>query len=112
MQCYKQGVPAIIPRQGSGICQFTPSDIMIVGGFNGKFVTDFYTFTIDSQGNPTNGTQYRRQPGDPNLFPFQVPTIGNSQTQQAITVDWSAMVLHRFQNGVWTQEKSVKFEGR
>ena len=33
----------ITARQGAGMCQIGPDEIVIVGGFNGKFLNDYFT---------------------------------------------------------------------
>ena len=44
------------------MCQFSKDEIMIVGGFNGKFLPDYYTFKIDSStGRFLNGQKFERQ---------------------------------------------------
>ena len=41
-------MPQIITaRQGAGMCQIGPDEIVIVGGFNGKFLNDYYTINYD-----------------------------------------------------------------
>ena len=80
----------IAARQGAGMCQFSKEEIMIVGGFNGKFLPDYYTFKIDSStGRFYNGQKFDRQNASQNLFPFQVPTVGDSAQRQVISIDWS-----------------------
>jgi len=63
---------------------------MIVGGFNGKFLTDYYIISVDtSYGNPKGINKFDRLGlNNQTLFPFQVPTIGDLQSRQAISVDW------------------------
>ena len=91
---YAHGTPAIAARQGAGMCQFSPDEIMIVGGFNGKFLPDYYTFKIDhNSGRFFNGQKAERQNGNQNLFPFQVPTVGDSKNRQVLSIDWSQMSL-------------------
>ena len=44
---------SITARQGAGMCQLSPNQIMIVGGFNGKFLSDYYIISLDeSTGKP------------------------------------------------------------
>jgi len=35
----ERGIPS---RQGAGMCQFSKDEILIVGGFNGKYLPDYY----------------------------------------------------------------------
>lgn len=38
---------SISQRQGAGMCQISSNEIMIVGGFNGKFLSDYYILNCD-----------------------------------------------------------------
>jgi len=54
---------------------------MIVGGFNGKFLSDYYLLDVDDQtGNAKTVKKYENSNMQQNqtLFPFQVPTIGDA----------------------------------
>jgi N-acetylneuraminic acid mutarotase len=45
---------SITARQGAGMTQLAPNQIMIVGGFNGKFLSDYYIIHLDeATGKPT-----------------------------------------------------------
>jgi N-acetylneuraminic acid mutarotase len=44
---------SITARQGAGMCQLSPNQIMIVGGFNGKFLSDYYIIHLDDSGMPS-----------------------------------------------------------
>lgn len=71
----------ISARQGAGMCQISPNEIMIVGGFNGKFLSDYYIIDTDDQnGNAKTCKKYENanMQQSQTLFPFQVPTIGDS----------------------------------
>ena len=71
------------------MCQLSHDEIMIVGGFNGKFLTDYYIIQVDqSNGNPKALNKFERVGMNQTLFPFQVPTIGDLSTRQAISIDW------------------------
>ena len=64
---------------------------MIVGGFNGKFLTDWFNIKIDpNTGRPVdvNKADTQGPNGLMTLFPFQVPTSGDAQKNEAFTVDW------------------------
>jgi len=81
------------------MCQFSVDEIMIVGGFNGKFISDYYTIKVEGEsGKLCGATKAERQNANQNLFPFQVPTVGESKSRQVMTIDWSNMVLHVFAN--------------
>jgi len=54
------------------------SEIMIVGGFNGKFLSDYYVLKVGNGLNPEQVQRFERQNSSVNLFPFQVPTVGDA----------------------------------
>ena len=68
------------------MCQLGDNEIMIVGGFNGKFLTDCFIIECDQTGKPTNVK--REGTNNLNLFPFQVPTLGNTKQRATLTIDW------------------------
>lgn len=62
------------------MCQIGPDEIVIVGGFNGKFLNDYYTIQYDqSNGEPKKCYKQENlsMSGTFTLFPFQVPTLGD-----------------------------------
>ena len=88
---------------------------MIVGGFNGKFLNDYYKITDDKN----NGKQLMFDKKETNmqnggstqtlqLFPFQVPTLGDSAKGEVMCVDWQHMALYQFKNGQWSYKLHVK----
>lgn len=84
---------------------------MVVGGFNGKFLGDYYFVKMDHEtGAVQQITKNERAAGGSGgpLFPFQVPTIGDPAKRSMITIDWQNMTLHQFEHGSWTQRCSVK----
>ena len=104
----------ITARQGAGMCQVSDEEIVIVGGFNGKFLNDYYTLQYDpASGEPRK--IYRAEnvsmSGTFTLFPFQVPTLGDVKNKQAITVDWQTMALYRMQNNTWKYVQHIKNSG-
>lgn len=74
------------------MCQLSKDEIIIVGGFNGKFLNDFYSIKFDQSSGDAQKV-YRTEnlcsTGTFTLFPFQVPTIGSTQLKEALTIDWS-----------------------
>ena len=81
----------LTPRQGAGMCQLSPTELLIVGGFNSKFITDYITITLDEDsGRPTGDSkkEISTGAGSLTLFPFQVPTIGDATKREILTVDW------------------------
>jgi hypothetical protein len=97
---YNPGQQPISARQGAGMCQFSEDEILIVGGFNGKFLQDFYTFKVNAlNGTLSSGNKYTRDTKQNQvLFPFQVPTVGDTSLREALSVDWSQMQLFSFKN--------------
>ena len=60
-------------RQGAGMCQISASEIMIVGGFNGKFLSDYYVIDVDDEnGNSKTVKKYENSnmQSSQTLFPF------------------------------------------
>ena len=46
---------SITARQGAGMTQLSANEIMIVGGFNGKFLSDYYIIKLDENtGKPVS----------------------------------------------------------
>ena len=46
---------SITARQGAGMTQLSANEIMIVGGFNGKFLSDYYIIHLDENtGKPVS----------------------------------------------------------
>lgn len=101
---------SLTARQGAGMCQLSPDELMIVGGFNGKFLTDYYIVQIDqSSGQPKGISKFERLGlNNQTLFPFQVPTIGDLATRQAISIDWQQMALYHFNGNQWSYQQHVK----
>jgi len=63
----------ITARQGAGMCQIGPEEIVIVGGFNGKFLNDYYTLNYDTEnGEPKKvfKAENLSMSGTFTLFPF------------------------------------------
>lgn len=94
------------------MCQLSSDQIMIVGGFNGKFLSDYYILTLDMQtGGPVQlekKENEKQMMQGSTLFPFQVPTIGDVAQKQAYTVDWQNMSLFFYNGNKWTYKMHVK----
>lgn len=90
---------SLIPRQGLGASQFTADGIMIVGGFGGKYFEESFIFDPNTDKiKPTAGAL-----GSP-VFPFAVPTIGNVEKNELITIDWTTFtVLNYSAAGRWNK---------
>ena len=94
-------------RQGAGMCQVAADQLVIVGGFNGKFLTDGCVVTMNKDTcDPVS--LHKESTGNLTLFPFQVPTIGSTADSSAISIDWQSMALYKFSNGRWEYVKHVK----
>jgi N-acetylneuraminic acid mutarotase len=65
---------SITARQGAGMCQIDTNQIMIVGGFNGKFLSDYYIIHLDeAQGKPIGLDKFENEKQNmqgSTLFPF------------------------------------------
>ena len=75
-------------RQGLGVAQMNKDEILIFGGFNGKYMKEAHIF---------NCTQKRMRPADSQpsmeLFLFQMPTVFEQVTGSVFTVDWQKMKI-------------------
>mmetsp|Transcript_1064 Transcript_1064/g.1975 ORF Transcript_1064/g.1975 Transcript_1064/m.1975 type:complete len:93 (+) Transcript_1064:1148-1426(+) len=77
--------------------QMSPNEIMIVGGFNGKFLNDHFILKFDSKYNLVESHQNKNHHSQNlQLFPFQVPTLGDIPNRKVFTVDWQYMTLYEF----------------
>ena len=63
-------IDAFPPRQGLGVAQINQSNILIFGGFSGKFLKDAYILNHQTK-------EVAKAPHQPQyeLFSFQMPTI-------------------------------------
>ena len=98
-------------RQGAGMCQISNEELIIVGGFNGKFLSDFYTIQLDqNNGQARNISKHENNKVNQQqtLFPFQVPTVGDPSRREAYSIDWQNMALYQFRNNQWTYLQHVK----
>jgi hypothetical protein len=70
-------------RQGLGVAQMNQDEIMIFGGFNGKFMKDAHILKASTK-------QLRPAEVQPTmeLFLFQMPTVFEQSTGSIYTVDW------------------------
>lgn len=76
---------------------------MIVGGFGGKYFDESLLF------NPnTNSVAQTRDKLSQTVFPFAVPTIGNPEKNELITVDWSTFTVFRYSDNVWSKTVQLK----
>lgn len=70
-------------RQGCGVYQITDDEIIIFGGFSGKFMRDAFFFDAKS-------CTIRRAAQAPvwDLFAYQMPTLMDKSANTIITADW------------------------
>jgi hypothetical protein len=77
-------------RQGCGVVQRDSKDILIFGGFSGKFLRDSYLFD-------TNTCQLTKTAQTPNeCFLFQMPTVYDSSTSSIFTCDLQRLLVYQF----------------
>ena len=95
---YLNPTDIISARQGAGMCQLSPNELLIVGGFSGRFSSDYYIMDMNkSTGNVEKVRKYERSPQGTTMFPFQVPTLGDTVKREVLSVDWQHMTMHRLQ---------------
>lgn len=93
----------LIARQGLGASQFAIDGIMIVGGFGGKYFDESLVF------NPNNNTINPTKNQLPQtVFPFAVPTIGNVEKHELVTVDWSTFGVLHYSTAGWNKIAQLK----
>jgi len=42
------------------------------------------------------------------LFPFQVPTLGDAELGEALSVDWQNMAMYHYKEGSWKYKMHIK----
>jgi N-acetylneuraminic acid mutarotase len=84
-------------RQGAGVAQRDGKDILIFGGFSGKFLRD--SFLLD-----VNTNQITRTAQCPNeVFLFQMPTVFDGATNSIFTCDLQKQLVYKFdERGNWS----------
>jgi len=71
-------------RQGCGVSQVNDKEIIVFGGFSGKFIRDSYLFNVEE-----NLMQRTAQSPTWDLFAYQMPTLLDKPTGTVLTADWS-----------------------
>ena len=90
-------------RQGLGTCQIDDKSILIVGGYTGAYSKDGYILNVATK-------KLRKTPNLPaDCFPFAVPTIADTTSKIAYTVDWTRYKLFRYKADSW--EIVTNFKG-
>jgi len=90
-------------RQGCGVVQRDGRDLLIFGGFSGKFLKDSFLFD-------TTTDQMTRTAACPNeVFLFQMPTVFDSQTNAAYTCDLQKQLVYKFDAASnWSTHQNLK----
>ncbi len=78
-------------------------DIVIVGGFHGRFSNE--TFYLNVKKNVLNKASSEISD---NIFPFQVPTVADLATGSIYTVDWQTYKIYELKNNQWSFKKRVR----
>ena len=90
-------------RQGAGVIQRDAKDLLIFGGFSGKFLKD--SFLLDTATN----AMVRTQPTPNEVFLFQMPTVFDSQTNAVYTCDLQRHLVYKFdERATWSVHQSMK----
>ena len=75
------------------MCQYNNEEILIVGGFLGKFSNETFYLNIK-----TNKIKKAYNELRDNIFPFQVPTLPDPIAKTIYTVDWQSYKLYEYKN--------------
>ena len=78
-------------------------EIIIFGGFNGKFMKDAHIFNSSKKQMRLADTQPTME-----LFLFQMPTVFESSTGSVYTVDWQKMKIIQFARNAWNIMADLK----
>ena len=78
-------------------------EILIFGGFNGKYMNEAHIFN-------SNNKKIRLADNQPSIemFLFQMPTVFEQNTGSVITVDWTKMKVIQFNNKAWSVVADIK----
>ena len=90
-------------RQGCGVIQKDAQNILIFGGFSGRFLRDSYLFNV-------NNNQLTRTQQTPNeTFVFQMPVAYNPADQAIYSCDFQHMVVFKCDHANdWSNHMSLK----
>ena len=44
------------------------------------------------------------------LFAFQVPTLGDTELGEALSVDWQTMAMYHYKDGSWKHKMNITGE--
>lgn len=76
---------------------------MIVGGFGGKYFDESLIFNAEN-----NTIVNTPSPPPQNIFPFAVPTIGNVEKQELLTIDWTSFTVLNYAENKWNRVAALK----
>ena len=96
--------PRIFPdRQGCGVIQRDNKDLLIFGGFSGKFLKDSYLFDTNTNAlTRTNQTPHE-------VFQFQMPVAFDSTNNDIFSCDMQRMFVYKFsESGNWTTHMTLR----
>lgn len=90
-------------RQGLGVAQMNKDEILIFGGFNGKYMKEAHIFNC-------NQKKMRLADNQPSMemFLFQMPTVFEQSTGSVFTVDWQKMKVIQYNNKAWSIVADIK----
>merc|ERR1712228_1007756 len=87
----------IAARQGLGAAQYDGDNIIIMGGFGGKYFSESLNLNVST--NQVHKTQCQLPA---TVFPFAVPTLSDGETLEIFTVDWTTYKLFRWKDEAWS----------
>ena len=78
-------------------------ELLIFGGFNGKYMKEAHIFTHSTK-------KIRMAEAQPQIemFLFQMPTVFEPSTNSVFSVDWQKMKVIQFTNKTWTTVADIK----
>jgi len=77
-------------------------EILVFGGFSGKFLKDAFIFT------PVRKDLRLTTSPQADIFSFQMPTVYEENTGTVYTVDWQKLKIFSFKNNQWNTVAELK----
>ncbi len=78
-------------------------ELLIFGGFNGKYMKEAHIFTHSSKKIRLSESQPHFE-----MFLFQMPTVFEQSTNSVFSVDWQKMKVIQFNNKTWSTVADIK----
>ena len=78
-------------------------ELLVFGGFNGKYMKEAHVFTHSTKKVRPAESQPQME-----MFLFQMPTVFEPSTSSIFTVDWQKMKVIQFQNKTWSITADIK----